>query len=79
MSSQCNPNVAHNGQLDTHVISIFLSAMHKNGQLIGAAQHGIIVENNEFSSQTHSLGELFNLSDLGFLNDKIVLVIVSIA
>lgn len=79
LGSQYNPNALHNGQVHMHVILIFVSAKHKAGWCKRAAQHGVIVEKEQVSSQTHSMDELFNLSDLGILIYKIVFVIISIA
>ena len=69
LGSRYNPNVLHNGQVEMHVIAIFLSTSHKAGWCIGAAQHYIIAEKRMS----------FQVRDPRFLIYKIVLVITSVA
>lgn len=74
------PNDLHNGHVDMPIISVFSCTMHKGGWCMGTAQHDIIARKMmSFPSERHSMDELFNLPDLGFIIYKIVLVITSIA
>lgn len=74
------PRVRHNGHVTKRVMLVLLNVCAQNWMVDrSSSAWWNCGKQNEFSSQTHSTDELFNLSDLGFLLYKTELVITSIA